>query len=279
MYLLLDIGGTKTRVAVSKDGKTLFASNIFETSLDFQEGISNIRKTAGSLIGGEEIKTIVCGIAGSLNRDKSILTNSPHLSEWVGKPVKKELEDIFHASVFLENDSALAGLGEAVFGAGKEDKIVAYLTISTGVGGVRIVDKKIDSNTYGFEPGHQIIDSNGSFELGKYHSGYLEGYIAGSALHKHYGKDPALIDDETVWDEFARLLAIGINIAIVFWSPDVVVIGGSVAANRFSLEKTESYLKQYLKIFPVFPPIRQAVFDKESGLYGGLAYLRALEIK
>src|SRR3990170_2973711 len=122
MYLLLDIGGTKTRVAVSKDGKTLFASNIFETSLDFQEGISNIRKTAGSLIGGEEIKTIVCGIAGSLNRDKSILTNSPHLSEWVGKPVKKELEDIFHASVFLENDSALAGLGEAVFGAGKEDK-------------------------------------------------------------------------------------------------------------------------------------------------------------
>ncbi|MEK7066814.1 MAG: ROK family protein [Patescibacteria group bacterium] len=279
MYLLLDIGGTKTRVAVSKDGKTLFASNISETFPNFQEGISAIKKIADSLIGGEKIQAIVCGIPGPLDKEKTKAVNAPHLLGWNHKPLKSELEKAFAAPAYLENDSVLAGLGEAVFGAGKEDRIVAYLTVSTGVGGTRIVDGKIDANTYGFEPGHQIIDLNGSFELGKYRSGDLEGFISGSALREHYGKDPALIDDETVWDEFARLLAIGINNVIVFWSPDVVIIGGSVAANRFSLEKTESYLKQYLKIFPVIPPIRQAVFDKESGLYGGLAYLRDLKTK
>jgi glucokinase len=53
------------------------------------------------------------------------------------------------------------GLGEAVFGAGKGREIVVYMTISTGVGGARIVGGKIDASAMGFEPGHQIIDACG----------------------------------------------------------------------------------------------------------------------
>ena len=34
-------------------------------------------------------------------------------------------------------------LGEAVFGAGKDGRIVAYLTVSTGVGGGLIIDNKL----------------------------------------------------------------------------------------------------------------------------------------
>ena len=161
MYLLLDIGGTKTRVAVSKDGKTLFASNISETFPNFQEGISAIKKIADSLIGGEKSRRLFAASPGRWIR-KTKAVNAPHLLGWNHKPLKSELEKAFAAPAYLENDSVLAGLGEAVFGAGKEDRIVAYLTVSTGVGGTRIVDGKIDANTYGFEPGHQIIDLNGS---------------------------------------------------------------------------------------------------------------------
>ena len=63
---------------------------------------------------------------------------------------------------YLANDSDLDGLGEATVGAGKGFNIVAYITVSTGIGGVRIVGGKIDVSTYGFEPGHQIIDADGS---------------------------------------------------------------------------------------------------------------------
>ena len=43
-YILLDIGGTKTRVAVSKDLKTLDQVSKFDTPIKFKAGIDSIVK-------------------------------------------------------------------------------------------------------------------------------------------------------------------------------------------------------------------------------------------
>lgn len=48
----------------------------------------------------------------------------------------------------LDSCAELAEMGRA---AGKGPAIIAYITISTGVNGVRIVDGEIDRATYGFE--------------------------------------------------------------------------------------------------------------------------------
>jgi predicted NBD/HSP70 family sugar kinase len=47
----------------------------------------------------------------------------------------------------LESCAELAEMGRT----GKGPAIIAYITISTGVNGVRIVDGEIDRATYGFE--------------------------------------------------------------------------------------------------------------------------------
>jgi len=72
------------------------------------------------------------------------------------------LEEILEVPVFLRNDTAIVGLGEAHAGAGKGHEIVVYITVSTGVGGVRIIKGEIAKNQFGFEIGHQIIDLDGS---------------------------------------------------------------------------------------------------------------------
>ena len=270
MYLVFDIGGTNTRIAISIDGKTL-KTNIVPTEKDFETGIQLIQKVSDGLKGSEKIDAVAGGIAGPLDSNKTMLIKSPHVSGWVDKPLKSELERIFNCQVFLENDTALVGLGEATRGAGEGKNIVAYITVSTGVGGVRIVDGKIDKNSLGFEPGHQVILPNGAAcNCGG--AGHLETLAGGFYLERTYKQKAENIKDPQVWQEVARYLGLGLCNSIVHWSPDIVVLGGAVMKS-VDIEKVKIYLKEYLTIFPIPPEIVLAKFDSDGGLYGALKLL------
>ena len=273
MYLLFDIGGTKMRVALSVDLKKIGKLEIIPTPKNFSEGIAVLKKTALKIEPNVKIKKICGGIAGLLDKNKEKLINAPNLREWVNKPLKKELEKVFKVPVYLENDADLAGLGEAVFGAGKNKDIVVYMTISTGVGGTRIVNGKIDKNAMGFEPGHQIIPCCN--ENGKIMS--LENCVSGVAFKKRYKKEPYEILDSAIWDKTAESLAYGLNNTIVHWSPDVIVLGGSMMKKiGISIPQTVFYLKNINKIFPNLPLIKMASLKDLGGLYGAMAFLRGI---
>ena len=273
MYLLFDIGGTNTRIALSKDGRNINEPVIFPTPQDFAVGIEIMKGSAQKLLQGAKVSTVAGGIPGVLDREKTGVIRAPNLKEWAGKPLKREFETIFNAPVFLENDNAFGGLGEAVYGAGKGSRIVAYIAIGTGVGGARIVKGKIDENLYGFEPGHQVICFDGEV-CGCGGVGHLEAYISGIAIEKRYHKKPQEITDTAVWDETAKFLAYGLNNIIVHWSPNIIVLGGSMMKEvGIKIEKVEFYLKGIMKIFPQLPVIKKSQLGDAAGLWGALAYL------
>lgn len=272
MYLVFDIGGTNTRIAQSSDGQTLESIKTFPTEKNFEQEIRLISQTVKEIAGISKIESASGGIAGTLDKEGSLLLSAPHLREWVQKPLKEELEFNLDAPVFLENDTALAGLGEANLGAGKGKSIVAYITVSTGVGGVRIVDKKIDKNAFGFEVGHQIILPEGaSCDCGG--KGHWETLIAGSYLERTHKVKPEQIKDATVWDEVIKYLSIGLHNIIVSWSPEIIILGGSVIKS-IPLEKVKVKVSEYLTIFPQGPDIVLAELGDEAGLYGALQLIR-----
>ncbi|HSE34931.1 MAG TPA: ROK family protein [Candidatus Paceibacterota bacterium] len=275
-YLLFDIGGTNTRLAISRDKTTFEEPRIFETPKDFDQGMAKIREVSLELAGTDAIQAAAGGIAGTLSRDRMTFVNGPHLSGWNGKPITKALSDALGAPVYIENDTAIVGLGEATAGAGKGHRIVAYMTVSTGVGGVRIVDGKIDVAAIGFEPGHQIIDAGGALHQSSV-GGYgldLEGYVSGTAVSDRYGKKPYEITDEAFWDEMARLLAFGLNNTIVHWSPDAVVLGGSMMKKiGIPVPRVEAYLRGILHVYPELPVIVHSSLEDIGGLHGAVAFL------
>ena len=224
------------------------------------------------LVSGKKISAVVGGLAGSLDRNREVLVNGLNIASWIGKPVKKELEKEFQSLVVLENDAALAGLGEAVDGAGKEHEIVAYITVSTGVGGARITNKRIDARVYGFEPGFQIIDA-GHGLCAQCVKPYLNVHISGRGMEKRCGKKPEDISDPAVWDDVAKHLSLGLHNTIVHWSPDIVVLGGSVMKS-ISMEQVRIYLKETLKVYPEIPLIEPALLDDLGGLHGALHLAR-----
>lgn len=279
MHILFDLGKTKIRIAGSRDFESFIEPKIFDTPKDYDSTISLIAKTVKDICGGSEPEFVVGGIGGPLNKEKDALNekvNTPGwqgspFPGWGGRPFRYDLSTTLHTRVILENDSALVGLGEAVYGAGRNSDIVAYVTVSTGLGGARIVNNKIDENALGFEPGWQMLALE---DEGSYASDFLTGYSA----ERETGKKPHDIIDPIFWDKKAHILAHFLNNIIVMWSPDVVVVGGSMMKEiGIPLQATEKYLQNILKIFDEIPPIKKAELADIGGLWGALRYLKGMK--
>lgn len=254
IYLLGDIGRTKTRFAASRDGQTLSEPVIKPTPVSFNQGLILIEDLISQLAGAERRAGLCVGVSRKV---------------WPGRPLKSELEKRLNCPVLVENDAALGGLGEARYGAGRDSGIVVYITVSTGVGGVKIENGQIDANAQGFEPGQQFILFEGGPKT-------LESLVSGASVESRFGKSPREITDESVWQELSQYLAFGLVNSLLHWSPDCLVLGGSMFKSPgFQVETLEKLLGEHLTIFPTLPVVRRAVLGEASGLYGALAYLQS----
>lgn len=275
MQLYFDIGGTSIRVAVSHGSGVVGAPARADTPRGFEEGLSLLQTLLQQLCGGEKPELVVGGLPGVFDKDHTALCAAPNLSEWVGQPLKERLSAFFGAPVYLENDAALGALGEAMRGAGKGSSIVGYLALGTGIGGARIVDGKIDRYTAGFEPGHQIIDA-GKALCEKCETGELEAYAGGKAIRERLGKSPAEIDDPEEWGKVHEWLALGLHNATVFWSPECIVLGGSVT-QKISVERLTEKVSQSLHFLSTIPLIKKGELGDVAGIYGAVEYARQLQ--
>jgi len=267
MYIFFDIGGTKMRVAASRDGEKIEEPRVVPTPQNYREGVEALCTITRELTGAAKIDAVYGGVAGPFDKDRSMALAAPNLPEWAQKPLKRDIEQALSTTVMLENDSALAALGEANFGAGRGYEIVAYMGVGTGIGGARIVGGRIDKNAIGFEIGHQIISEGGK---------RLHEYISGRTIQETYQKLPSEITDKEIWEHGARILAIGVHNMLVHWSPNVVVLGGSLVNDEWGMRvgQVREQVKNIVKIYPNIPEIKPATLKDYAGLYGALALLR-----
>jgi glucokinase len=275
MYAYFDIGGSKTRIAVSKDGVSFEEPVKHPTPKDFASGVEFVAKTINELSRGEKIDAAGGGLAGPLNAERTMLVRSPNLPLWVGKSFVDELGSRIGAPVYIENDSAVVALGEAHHGAGKNDPIMAYITVSTGVGGVRIVNGNIDVSAFGFEPGHQYIDFDQS-ACPECSGAQAEQYLSGTATEHRFHTKPYDIHNPEVWEELSRWLAYMLNNTIVHWSPHSVVLGGSMIVGdpAIPVDRVAYHLDRICTIFPKKPAIKKALLVDLGGLYGAMELVR-----
>lgn len=265
MYIVFDIGGSKIRFARSDDLRSFSEPIIKENPHKYTDAIVLIKEMIDQLAGRESIKGIAGGVAGIIDPETGNLVFAPNMKDWVGKPLTNDIKRITGVMPKIFNDTQVGGLGEAVFGAGTDERAVAYITASTGIGGSITVDKKIQAHKYSFEPGHQIIDyKNGTT---------LESLIGGRQLEEKYSKKPQDLD-QNIWNEVTKILAIGLHNSFVHWSPDILVVGGSLM-HKIRIEDLRSYLKKSLDgMYPDNLKIAQSKLGDLNGLYGAMAYLR-----
>ncbi len=275
-FLVFDIGGTKMRFAISEDGNHIDRQIKISTEEKYSDALEKIHAAVVELVGDATITSAAGGIAGTFDSSRSRLLRSPHLPGWVNTDVAVDFGKILTVVPLFNNDAAMVGLGEALVGAGKGYHSVSYITVSTGVGGARIIDGKIDRSVHGFEPGHQVIDADGNLcpECAK--PGDLENYISGTAIEARFGKPPKEVADPEVWKQLADWLAYGLLNTAVHWSPDVIVLGGSMIVGdpAIDLIETDRKFKEIMSSFPEIPLIKKAALGDNGGLIGSLEYLK-----
>lgn len=277
-YLLFDIGGTNTRVTASEDLKSFKKPIKFRTPISFKEGVEKILAAAKELE-VDQVRQAAGAVRGLLNEDRSAIAHDDVLAKWVEEPLADTLAKKLKTPVTLENDAALAGLGEAHFGAGKDSHIMVYHTISTGVGGAKIEDGRIDSYHLGFEPGKQVLDIDRTI-LGDDIVPTLENLVSGTAIEERTGENPKDIPQgDAIWDQLAFYLAHGLRNTILYWSPDLIVLGGAMITGDpvIPIENIRKHVAAVLGEDMPPPRIERAALKDDAGLYGAMALLASKE--
>jgi predicted NBD/HSP70 family sugar kinase len=262
MRLVFDIGGTNMRVAASAGGMDISEPLVASTPQAWSDARGALLRLLEEAAAGAEPEAVTGGVAGVVH-DSVLMFPSRNLPEWEGADIADAIKELYpSARVAVENDAAAACLGEARAGAGRGAKIVAYLTVGTGVGGACAVDGAIAPRSAGYEPGNEIID---------YASGAtVESIASGRAIERKHGAHISEAGDEAM-GEVAHALAVMAHNAVAFWSPDVIVFGGSVITGNPGL--FERIAKRYGALpapVPQMPPLKPGALGGRAGLVGAL---------
>lgn len=278
----IDIGGTGTKFGiVDRDGNVLFTGDIStkkhaEVSTFIDElytAVSTIIEKAGGI---GRIKGIGVG-APNGNFYTGTIEYAPNLP-WKGIiPMAKLIEDKFNLPSTLTNDANAAAIGEMKYGAAKGMKDFVMITLGTGVGSGIVANGKLILGHDGFagEIGHTIVIPDGRLHPGTGKRGPLESYASATGVRytaiefmektdtpstlrnipveeldskKVY--EAAIAGDELakqVYDFTGKILGISLANAIMFSSPEAIILfGGLTKAGDLILKPTREHMEANL---------------------------------
>jgi glucokinase len=262
MYLAIDVGGTKTLMAVfSETGEVLVKHKVL-TDHNYDKFLQNIKNTVNNEFKDYQLTHCCCAIPGSVDREKGLGIRFGNL-DWQNVPLRQDLSQMLGGiPAIIEHDAAVGGLSEALALKNKYRRVL-YVAPGTGIGVAFILDGKIDADLADNEAGHMVVkESDGEFYT-------WEDLASGRALKAAYGKLASEIEDPALWADFAAKFASGLQPLLATIQPEIVIIGAGVGAqlNKY-IEPLNSELKRRENKMTATPPIMQAKNPEEAVIYG-----------
>ncbi|MGA2200714.1 MAG: ROK family protein [Terriglobales bacterium] len=247
----VDIGGTKVATGIVDECGIVLSKNKFPTGPDssYSNGIESIssmlRQSAQNA--RVEITGIGIGSTGPVDPLSGEFGEVDFLPDWRRHNPVQDLAKLFGVKVALENDADAGALAEAAWGAGQGKSRLIYITVGTGIGGGIILDGELYRGVDGAHPelGHQVIDPSGP-PCSCGFRGCWESLAAGPAMaawaqsqapaNDSYRTAKQICQLAQEGDELARraaereayYLGLGIANLINLFTPDIIVLGGSV---------------------------------------------------
>ena len=312
-YIGIDVGGTNLKAGlVDESGAILVTERTplgaFTGPEAFAGTLADLAKAVLHTAGKEkeEIAYVGMGIPGAVAGGEILYTcNIPMKDVPLSGLFRRHLD----LPVLLENDANCAAVGEWVCGAGRGTKDFAVITLGTGVGGGFVLNGKLYSGggMVG-EVGHMVVEKDGvKCNCGR--RGCWETYASAtglirmtketmddhpeSLLHKIAAENggvegrtafqAAEAGDETakaVCRTYVEYLAAGVTNLVNILQPEVLAVGGGVAAASDELLMNplreivngECYPRHAGKL----PRIVRAELGNDAGIIGAALLGRAI---
>jgi glucokinase len=309
----VDIGGTKVAlglvdesgVILTQARRPMIANGTPEAALQAVTGAID-SMLAEAVARGSKVQAIGICAPGPLDPVSGIILNPPNVPCWRNFPLAERVAAKYGIPVKVDNDANAAALAETRWGAARGYRYVFYATIGTGIGSGIVLDGKIYHGHTGSagEGGHVSIDYNGPV-CGCGKRGCIEVLAAGTAIGARArsklaaagaphsaildlaGGNIALVTSEIIGKAYAagdplarevledtvKLLSAWLGNIVDLFDPDILVMGGGVAA---MLRPFFDEIKNLLPSWCVNPhvsaiPLLMAHYGADAGIAGGAA--------
>jgi glucokinase len=288
LFLGIEIGGSKLQVAVgAADGHL---RGVWRDRVNLAAGAEGICKQvlaavpellADASIDRGDVDGVGVGFGGPTDDVTGSVVTSHQVAGWDGFPLATWLTDNLKVPAFVCNDADVAGLGEALHGAGCGQSPVFYVTVGSGVGGGLVIDGEIYRGVGrgAAEVGHlRLADGRTVEEVA---SGF--GIEARSrelglpfATTREIGEAANAGDADAIklLREATNALAVGLTHVVTLLCPAVIVVGGGVSlvGEQYFFAPLRAEVERL-----TFPPFRgltsivPAALGEEVVLHGALA--------
>jgi glucokinase len=299
----IDIGGTKIAAGVvTGDGRILDRTRVPTPPDDEAATLAALLTVVDQLRARNPgAEAIGLGAAGLVEWPGGNARWAPH-NTYRRLELRRLLHERTGLPTVVDNDANVAAWAEARFGAGAGSHDLVLVTVGTGIGGGLVLGGRLYHGEHGFagELGHMVVDPDGDLCACGNH-GCLEAMASGSTLGR-LGREAATADpggrlaalaalaggpvtgevvfaaategDTAALALFERIghwLGVGIASLVTIFDPDLVVVGGGVAATgELLLRPARVSLERYVhgRAHRDLPPVVPARLGPDAGLVG-----------
>jgi len=292
LHIGIDVGGTKIELAVFDSELTFVNAWRESTPADdyvrFIKTISNMVSAAEQEIGSQA--SVGIGLPGMI--DPRGVTTCPNLPGLTGKNTVADIEAALERPVGVGNDARNFSLSEANGGAGDGFERVLGIIVGSGLGGGLCINGKVflGTNNIAAEWGHMLLPAvlqqrydlplrdcgcGASGCIEQYFSGpglvWLYEHLTGRKLDTPVASDVFLMADEDakrVADAYIDGLATCLSQLLLYYDPDIIVIGGGVSKESEVPARIRAAFPAVPYADKNVPEIVHAKFGDSSGVRG-----------
>ncbi len=305
----IDVGGTQTKAAVVTDRGQILRELTEPTAKDLPSPevpvfvaslIARLLAEAGAA--RSELEGACIGLPGVVEPRLGLAFSCPNLRSWESFPLGPLVAELAGVPVLVERDASLAVLGEAWQGAARGAGHAICFTLGTGVGAGILVDGRLFHGAWGGagEIGHMIVARDGP-RCGCGNRGCLESLASASAIAREGRHAADRAADSALWtlaggnreaitsevvfkaaaegdatarrvvDTAVEYLGLGVASIVNVFNPEVVVLGGGMAAAGQQILHPVRQVVQLRAREPLAARVRVelAQLGMQAGMLGG----------
>jgi len=293
LYLGADVGGTFTKIVlIDHDGRVLSKETISSRGFSrkpvfaarLEEAVGRLCERAGRR--RRDLIAVGVGVPGPVDFGRGLVMSLTNIRGWTRFPLARFLRRRLRVPVFVENDANCMALAESRRGAARGYAYALCVTLGTGVGGGLILDNKVYRGPLflGGEVGHIPVGEKGpSCSCGG--AGCLERFVGNAALaaraRRTFEKGLTLEEISAraragdrrarkFWQEAGTLIGRALAGVVHTCGPEVIVIGGGVAAaGRVLLDAAAASLRRHaMNQIKGRVKVRKALLGNDAGMIG-----------
>lgn len=254
MYLAIDIGATKTLIALFSKRSRVIKRRKFPTAKGFKTFLDDLMTNLENFK-KYKVQSVVVAVPGIVQKNCTVRFGNRN---WGDIDILTPIKNLFSCPIYFENDANLAAIYEAYKLPGR----TAFLTFSTGVGGGIVERNRILSGA-NFEPGHRKYEFSGK-------TAEWEDIAAASAIEKFYHVDYATdLRGKKIMQDIAARIYLGLPEIVEEFHPNNIVLGGPMG----------KIFRLYSKYLPKLSGVkyRRPKRPLESVIYGCYIYAQQKE--